>query len=316
MSESRESTSEGAAPDGSFEGAFAPLGFPWPTSPTEIPRADSFTPSDASGPQREASDHEGWADRVAEREETTSPASGAGERRPASLLDPERRRVFLESVVAWLDELDEAEPPPPGLAPEAMPAPDQVPDLFSLLAQLAALTRETQLQGRATNRLHAELGAALERLAESVSSPDAVAKKLAEARREARIELVAEVLEVRDRFARGLEEARRRLAGLRGLRARFGQRPVLEALVEGNGLALERLDDALRRLDVHEIPSLGKPFDPRVMRAVEVAATPAASAGTVLEVFRAGYTADGRVLRFAEVKVAGNPPAATGESHG
>ena len=61
MSESRESTSEGAAPDGSFEGAFAPLGFPWPTPPTEIPRADSFTPSDASGPQREASDHEGWA---------------------------------------------------------------------------------------------------------------------------------------------------------------------------------------------------------------------------------------------------------------
>ena len=59
---------------------------------------------------------------------------------------------------------------------------------------------------------------------------------------------------MRDRFVRGLEEARRRLAGLRGLRARFGQRPVLEALVEGNRLALERLDDALRRLDVHEIP--------------------------------------------------------------
>ena len=51
------------------------------------------------------------------------------------------------------------------------------------------------------------------------------------------------------------------------------------------------------------------------MRAVEAAATSAALPGTVLDVFRAGYTADGKVLRFAEVKVAGHPPAA-GESHG
>lgn len=233
-----------------------------------------------------------------------------------SLRDPERRRALRESVAAWLDELDEAELPPEGLAPEVTPAADQGPDLFSLLAQLAALTRETQLQGRATNRLHAELGAALTQLAERVSSPDAVAKKLAEARREARLELVAELLEVRDRLARGLEEARRRLAGLRGLRARFGQRPVLESMAEGNGLALERLDDALRRLDIHEIASLGTPFDPRVMRAVEAAATAAAPPGTVLEVFRAGYTADGRVLRFSEVKVAGYQQAASGESHG
>jgi molecular chaperone GrpE len=237
--------------------------------------------------------------------------SEAGE----SKSDPERRRVLQESVAAWLDELDEAEPPPAGLAPEVTSAADQGPDLFSLLAQLAALTRETQLQGRATNRLHTELGAALTQLAERVSSPDVVAKKLAEARREARLELVAELLVARDRFARGLDEARRRLRGLRGLRARLGQRPVLEALVGGNGLALERLDDALRRLDIHEIASLGTPFDPRVMRAVEVAATSTAAPGTVIEVFRAGYTADGRVLRFAEVKVAGTAPV-TGESHG
>jgi len=249
------------------------------------------------------------------RAETTDAAGDAGEGRPASLLDPERRRAFLESVAAWLDEMEEPEPPPSGLGPEVMSAPDRVPDLFSLLAQLAALTRETQLQGRATNRLHTDLGAALERLAERVSSPEAVAKKLAEARREARLELVAELLEARDRFARGLEEARRRLTGLRGLRARLGQRPVLEALVGGNGLALERLDDALRRLDIHEIASLGTPFDPRVMRAVEVAAPSTAAPGTVIEVFRAGYTADGRVLRFAEVKVAGAASVA-GESHG
>jgi molecular chaperone GrpE len=243
-------------------------------------------------------------------------AEAAAEPGPGGPGDPERRRDRVQRVAAWLDELEEPEPPPSGLAPEAMSTPAQVPDLFSLLAQLAALTRETQLQGRATNRLHTELGTTLERLAERVSSPEALARKLAEARREARLELAGELLEVRDRLARGLAAARRRLAGLRGLRARLGQRPVLDALVEGDALALERLDDALRRLDVREIAAEGQPFDPRVMRAVEVATAGAAPPGTVLEVFRAGYTADGRILRVAEVKVAAAPPAATGEPHG
>jgi molecular chaperone GrpE (heat shock protein) len=47
------------------------------------------------------------------------------------------------------------------------------------------------------------------------------------------------------------------------------------------------------------------------MRAVEVVETTAAPPGTVVEVFRPGYASNGRVLRFAEVKVvAGAPPAA------
>jgi molecular chaperone GrpE len=251
-------------------------------------------------------------DRPSTDAEAVPPAAEPGE----ALRDPERRRAFQASIETWLDELAEPEPPPAGLAAEAASATDRAPDLFSVLAQLAALTRETQLQGRATNRLHAELGDALNRLLEHASSQDTVAKRLTEARREARLELVAELLEARDRLARGLAEARGGLDNLRGLRARLGQRPVLQALVDGNALALDRLDDTLRRLDVHEIPAQGKPFDPRVMRAVEVADAPASPPGTVLEVFRAGYTVDGRVLRFADVKVAGAPPPAAGDSDG
>ena len=78
---------------------------------------------------------------------------------------------------------------------------------------------------------------------------------------------------------------------------------MLAALVEGNLLARERLDDLLRRLDVREIPCLGKPFDPTLMQAAEVVHTTKASPGTVLEVFRPGYISNGRVLRFAEVRV-------------
>jgi molecular chaperone GrpE len=176
------------------------------------------------------------------------------------------------------------------------------------------LTRETQIQGRATNRLHAELTAQLSNMNENLTDPETVARQLREARREARSEMIGELLEVRDRFVRGLTEARRRLAAVRGIVARFAQRPVLEALIEGNTLTCERLDDLLRRLDVHETPCLGKPFDPTLMQAAEVVRTTAAASGTVLEVFRPGYTSNGRVLRFAEVKVVAGPSESTQQS--
>ena len=127
---------------------------------------------------------------------------------------------------------------------------------------MTALTRETQLQNRTTSRLHGEVQKALEQLTTQSANSDTIARRLSEARREGRLEILAEVLEARDRFTRGLQAAEERLANLRGFRARFGQRPVLEALVEGNRLARERLDDMLRRLDVYEIPCMGQPFDP------------------------------------------------------
>jgi molecular chaperone GrpE len=194
-----------------------------------------------------------------------------------------------------------------------MGSAEPAPDLFSLLSQLTALTRETQLQSRATSRLHADLSAALTQLTEATSSPEVIARKLTEARREARLEMLMEFLDVRDRLSRGLTEAQRRIEGLQGFRAHFGQRPVLEALLEGNLLARERFDDLLRRLDVQEIPCVGRPFDPTLMQAVEVAQAAEQAPGTVLEVFRPGYISNGRVLRVAEVKVVGGLPATTGE---
>lgn len=226
-------------------------------------------------------------------------------------LDPARRQQVLASVASWLDTLAEDEPLPAGLAPDIAEAQDPPPDLFSLLAQLAALTRETQLQGRATNRLHTELGSKLDTLAERQLTAETLTRALSDSRREARLDMIAELLEVRDRFSRGLDEAQRRLDERRGLLALLAPRDVLAALVEGNALARERLDDLLRRLDVQEIPCLGRPFDPTLMRAVEVTKHATAAAGTVLEVFRPGYSTNSRVLRFAEVRVAEAQDAGT-----
>src|SRR5438105_10097559 len=135
-------------------------------------------------------------------------------------LDPEQRRHVLEAVAVWLDDLPEAEPPLPGVAPEAVQSAAPVPDLFTVLGQLTALTRETQLQGRATNRLHAELSAKLDQLAENHISTDTMARKLGDIRREARLEVIVELLEVRDRFSRGVAEVRRRLSEVLGVLSR------------------------------------------------------------------------------------------------
>lgn len=221
-----------------------------------------------------------------------------------STMDPERRQQLLDTVASWLDTLDVEEPPPSGVAPEVAEAAAPTPDLFTLLSQLAALTRETQLQGRATNRLHAELSAKLDTIAASQLTTETMNRSLSEARREARLDVMAELLEVRDRLSRGINEAERRLASLHGIWARFASRQVLTALLEGNALARERLDDLLRRLDVQEIPALGRPFDPTLMRAVEVVQDSTTAPDTVLEIFRPGYISNGSVLRFAEVRVA------------
>src|SRR5262249_60169375 len=102
-------------------------------------------------------------------------------------LDPEHRRHVLEAVAVWLDELAEAEPPLPGVAPEAVPSAEPVPDLFTVLGQLTALTRETQLQGRATNRLHAALSAKLAPLAANHISAATMAPTLGHMRLEGRL---------------------------------------------------------------------------------------------------------------------------------
>lgn len=221
-----------------------------------------------------------------------------------SAFDPQRRQQLLETLGQWLDDVAEAEPAPPGIAADEDTAQDPAPDLFSLLHQLTALTRETQLQGRATNRLHTELGGKLDTMSGQLESLEGTMRKVSEVRREARLEVISEILDVRDRFVRGLEEAQRRLATIPRWQARFAQRPVLEALVQGNALACERLDDLLRRFEVRETACLGKPFDPILMQASEAEPTTEAEPGTVLAVFRPGYTTGERVLRFADVKVA------------
>jgi molecular chaperone GrpE (heat shock protein) len=217
------------------------------------------------------------------------------------MLDPEVRRTILARVEAALDRLETAEAPPEGIVAALLDADVPAPDLYSLLAQMTALTREVQLQGRASNRLSSEVTQLVEQV--SAASEGQISARVSAARRDAQSDLLGEILDIRERFARGREEARKRLDSFRGFFARLGSRPIVEALLRGNELALERLDETLRRHGVYEIKCKGEAFDPNTMRAVERDVRDDVQPGTVTEVVRGGYRTAERILRYAEVKV-------------
>jgi molecular chaperone GrpE len=81
-------------------------------------------------------------------------------------------------------------------------------------------------------------------------------------------------------------------------------REILRAVVDGVALTLARLDEALERAGVREVPAVGLPFDSSRMLAVGFARVAGAVDGTVTDVEQAGYERDGRVLRPARVRVA------------
>lgn len=78
---------------------------------------------------------------------------------------------------------------------------------------------------------------------------------------------------------------------------------------KGMELIYQRLFEALKKLGLEPIVSLGRPFDPHVHHAVEKMETDQAPADTVLEEYQRGYNFKGRLLRAAMVKVAVQPEA-------
>ncbi len=72
----------------------------------------------------------------------------------------------------------------------------------------------------------------------------------------------------------------------------------------GIELIYQRFSDALKKLGVEPINSLGQPFDPNLHHAVEMAETEDAEDHVILDEYQRGYNFRGKLLRPAMVKVA------------
>lgn len=211
----------------------------------------------------------------------------------------------LEDFRAWLDDL-------PGAADDADEGEDaeggagepREVDLRDLFAEFAALRQEVRLQNREQSRASRELAKAAEscdtasRLVRRREDDLAAFEKRVVAEAENRC--LRSVLEVHDALVRGRDAA----MALRERRGLFG-RPVrgVGGVVEGYELALRRFERMLARFGVRRTQSTGRPFDSRIMHAMEVRRVEQAEDGVVVEELLGGFTRDGDVLRLADVAV-------------
>lgn len=78
----------------------------------------------------------------------------------------------------------------------------------------------------------------------------------------------------------------------------------LSSLLTGYTMSLQRIERALQQYDLDPIPANGEPFDPERMEVVAVVLEPGRDTTVVIEEVRRGYMWQGRVFRYAQVRVA------------
>jgi molecular chaperone GrpE len=94
------------------------------------------------------------------------------------------------------------------------------------------------------------------------------------------------------------ERARRATEGVERVRQ------LLASLATGYTMSLQRVERTLRQHGLEPIAAVGQPFDPETMEVVEAVAGSGRPDSEVLDEVRRGYLWNGRVFRFAQVRVA------------
>ena len=79
---------------------------------------------------------------------------------------------------------------------------------------------------------------------------------------------------------------------------------ILDALLVGYQMSLQRIERAMQHQGLEAIDSLGLPFDPETMEVVEVVREEGRTATEVLNEVRPGYRWRGKLFRYAQVRVA------------
>ncbi len=143
-------------------------------------------------------------------------------------------------------------------------------------------------------KLKAERDALLDRLARLQAEFDNARKRAQREQQDFRefasADVIKQILPVLDSFDRALKTA--------------GAEPG--EFRNGIELIYRQCQDALQKIGVQPIASVGQPFDPRVHEAIEMVDTKDAPDHQVLEELQRGYKYKDRLLRPAMVRVARN----------
>ena len=217
--------------------------------------------------------------------------------RPLAASPAAWKQQAIEDFRSWLADLPET-------LPDFEKTDATTCDLYTLLVEFTALRQEIRYQNR---EQHAAIKAQQDFMAGQREMTALVQKRFEELDRlEENIRQACErrtasfFFDVRDALRRGLA-ASRRVASSGG----FFRRPPrgIEGIVEGYELALRRFDRALSYLDIQPVETIGRPFDPTLMAAVDRRFSPGAGDNEVLEEVAGGFVHRGTVLRSANVIV-------------
>ncbi len=85
---------------------------------------------------------------------------------------------------------------------------------------------------------------------------------------------------------------------------RAAQYSEAEAVSKGLALTLKSFEETFSKLGIHEIESVGKPFDPLLHNAVMHVEDDSYGENEIVEVLQKGYIKGDKVIRYAMVKVA------------
>lgn len=210
-------------------------------------------------------------------------------------MDPAIREQLLERFRNYLDKADPALPQQQA----------GTPDLFSLLAELAALKNEVKIESRQVKTVLDEFRAVFDTLQQSNARLDGELARQreqeAQVRQESERDLLMELLDLRDRIEAGRISMRRYQPGW--LTRRGSVTEFLDSIGEGQAMNLRRLDEILARRGVRPLEAVDQRFDPHTMHAVETVRQPEHEDGWVVGEIRAGFFQHERLLRPAEVIV-------------
>jgi len=186
-----------------------------------------------------------------------------------------------------VDRGDDFDPPvrpmaAPGAGPEA--TADSSVELSEAQNQIEALTREK-------SAIYDQL---LRRQAEFENFRKRLDRERGEIYQRTRAEVLLELLPVLDNFDRALESLE--TSG-----------DDAEALHQGVALIHKQLKDAVTKMGLQPVESIGKSFDPNIHEAITVEPTDEHEENTIIAEFQRGYKLGDRLLRPARVKVAGAP---------
>lgn len=224
------------------------------------------------------------------------------------------------------------------------PSGDAEVGLYRLVEEFTALRHEVKLQTRSSRGLEDEIETLLGALRQSIEALRSIEPKEAQAAWAAGKALATALAELDDALDRGRQQTEKAVVLLaagpeveaaelvrdfyerqsrlaRWRHAGFYRRlldsmseteqpprraALLDALVDGYRLIQKRLAQSLAAEGILRIDAVGRPVDPERMVVVEVVEADDLPVGVVYDELRRGYTWNGRVLRYAEVRATRN----------